>query len=388
MKSRFLLLVVCCLFIAACGIRNPVSYIMGIWKKETPMVLIPAGEFQMGSDTGEADEKPVRTVYVDAFYMDKYAVTNADYKKFVDANPKWHKDRIEKKYHDGNYLALWEEDDYPSGQADHPVVYVSWYAAMAYAQWAGKRLPTEAEWEKAARGGLVGKTYSWGDSEDIKKAWVQLWETPPRTISVGTYPPNDYGLYEMPGNVWEWCLDEYQADFNVDLPKHNPIVGTDSVEKVVTEFMNVETPRLLRGGSWAGDPRMVRVAVRDKENPVRTLNLAGFRCVRDVSPKADEATSKGRVEGNKSQTPQPAASFAQKEDRLLEEMKKSGKETQFLVLREAYLYPCKVVGGLLESMPLQANVKIYHDDVSFRTVFYKLHLLNEVEANAYTMEFF
>ena len=283
MKISFLCLVLGCFFISGCDIRNPISLIAEPSKDEVPMVLIPVGEFQMGSNTGEADEKPIHTVYLDAFHIDVYPVTNADYKTFVDTNPQWRKDSILKKYHDGDYLALWEKNDYPKEKANHPVVYVSWYAAMAYAQWAGKRLPTEAEWEKAARGGLVGKRYPWGDTEDITKAGTQMWESPPRTTAVGTYPPNGYGLYDTTGNVWEWCLDAYDADFYADSPTRNPIAGGDGTDALIADFMHVDTPRALRGGAWAGDPRMVRVAVRDKENPARTLSLAGFRCVRDIS---------------------------------------------------------------------------------------------------------
>lgn len=283
MKSRLLFMFLCCLYLSACDIKNPTGLITDLLKDEVPMVLIPAGEFQMGSDTGQADEKPVHTVYVDAFHIDVRPVTNKDYKKFVDANPHWRKDGIPEKYHDGNYLALWEKNDYPAEKADHPVVYVSWYAAMAYAQWTEKRLPTEAEWEKAARGGLVGKKYPWGDAEDITKAGTQLWESPPRTTAIGTYPPNGYGLYDTAGNVWEWCLDAYQADFYFNSPPRNPIGGAVETETLITDFMSINTSRVLRGGAWAGDPRMVRTAVRDKENPTRTLSLAGFRCVRSPS---------------------------------------------------------------------------------------------------------
>ena len=139
------------------------------------MVLIPGGEFQMGSSYSEADddEKPVHTVYVDAFYMDKYEVTNAQFKAFVNANPQWRKDRIPRAYHSGAYLSRWTGNRYPNGKSNHPVVYVSWYSAMAYAQWAGKRLPTEAEWEKAARGGLVGQKYPWGNSIDATRGQLR-----------------------------------------------------------------------------------------------------------------------------------------------------------------------------------------------------------------------
>ena len=136
------------------------------------VALIPAGEFQMGGSDSDAevDEHPVHTVDVEAFYIDKYEVTNAQYKKFADANPQWQKDNIPHKFHNGKYLNLWQDNTYPPGKENHPVVYVSWYAAMAYAKWAGKRLPTEAEWEKAARGGVVGIKYPWGDLIDPSKA--------------------------------------------------------------------------------------------------------------------------------------------------------------------------------------------------------------------------
>ncbi len=130
------------------------------------MVLIPAGEFQIGSpDADPKDyEYPVHTVYTDAFYMDIHEVTNAAYKAFVDANPQWRKERIYQGYSEG-YLTHWNGNNYPEGDADHPVIFVSWYAAIAYSKWVGKRLPTEAEWEKAARGGLEGHKYPWGDTE-------------------------------------------------------------------------------------------------------------------------------------------------------------------------------------------------------------------------------
>ena len=154
----------------------------------TEMETIHAGEFQMGSDNidAEDDEQPVRSIYLDTFYIDRYEVTNAQYKQFVDANPKWQKDRIPSEYHDGDYLKHWEENNYPQGKENHPVVYVSWYAAMAYADWVDKRLPTEAEWEKAARGGLVGQVYPWGNSIDLSKANYsgEIGDTTP----VGNYP--------------------------------------------------------------------------------------------------------------------------------------------------------------------------------------------------------
>ena len=241
------------------------------------MVLVPAGEFQMGSNDGEFDERPVHTVYVDAFYMDVYEVTNAEYKKFVDANLQWRKDHISSRYHDGNYLKHWTENSY--GRGNHPVVYVSWYGAMAYAEWVGKRLPTEAEWERAARGGLSDKKYPWGNLLDSSKAQYRGGGT----TAVGTYPPNKYGLYDMVGNVWEWCLDAYDGDFYKSSPHRNPIAGADGLTKVTNMFTTVKSSRVLRSGAWSNRSAL-RVADRRRFNPVRTDNSSGFRCVRTVSP--------------------------------------------------------------------------------------------------------
>ena len=243
------------------------------------MVLIPAGEFQMGSNDSDAsdNQKPVHTVYVDAFYMDKYEVTNAQYKKFVDANPQWRKDRIPRNYN-GRYLMHWNENSYPHGKGNHPVVYVSWYAAMAYAEWAGKRLPTEAEWEKAARGGLVGKKYPWGDSIDSSRA--NYGGNVGDTTSVGSYPPNGYGLYDMAGNVWEWCLDGYQEDFYAYSPYRNPIGGYNSIAVVINNFTRVKSGRMARSGDWRADPKYLCVATRFGGGPTFLLNFIGFRCAR------------------------------------------------------------------------------------------------------------
>ena len=279
-------------------------------KDGAEMVLIPAGDFQMGSDHSDADddEKPVHTVYVDAFYMDKYEVTNAQFKAFVDANPQWQKDNIPDKYHDGDYLNHWLENSYPSGsqselqrlgglsagwwsensyssgEGNHPVRYVSWYAAMAYAQWAGKRLPTEAEWEKAARGGLVGEKYPWGNAIDSSKA-NDGWKVG-NTAPVGGYAQNRYGLHDMAGNVWEWCIDAYDEDFYAQSPRRNPLAGKMTLTEVITNYqnVNVENPRVLRGGSWYGDARNLRVANRYRLTPSTTYDYYGFRCVRAVTP--------------------------------------------------------------------------------------------------------
>ena len=129
---------------------------------------------------------------------------------------------------------------------------MSWHAAAAYAEWTGKRLPTETEWEKAARGGLVGQKYPWGDSIDATKANYD-WNIGD-TVPVRQYPANGYGLYDMAGNVWEWCYDAYEGD-------------ADS--------------RVLRGGSWLDSARFVRVSARGWSTRMFTSSYIGFRCAKD-----------------------------------------------------------------------------------------------------------
>ena len=257
------------------------------------MVLIPAGEFQMGSNDAEAevDEQPVRTVYIDAFYMDETEVTNAEYQKFVLENPNWQKGRVPIRFQNILYLKLWDGNNYRIGKGDHPVTYVGWYAAVAYAKWADKRLPTEAEWERAARGGLVGKKYPYGNTLTLKEAnYLEGgFDKALGTIPVKTYPANAYGLYDMAGNVLEWCLDKYDAQFYASLPDNsvakNPFSGKNSVEWVMDNFQDVFSPRVWRGGSWRNPATFARVSHRWKMAPSLpiTAGFSGFRCVKDFS---------------------------------------------------------------------------------------------------------
>ena len=261
------------------------------------MLLIPAGSFEMGTAVGDIErlqqiyqlsfaglftpETPKHTVYLDAFYMDKYPATNAQFKAFLEAQPQWQPDSIPGQYHNGDYLKHWPGNNYPPDKGDHPVVFVSWYAAVAYAHWAGKRLPTEAEWEYAARGGLAGKEFPWGDDPvDLSRAnygQSGLGETTP----VGHYPPNGYGLHDLAGNVWEYCLDEWQADFYASSPTSNPVAGNGLFSG--REFLRVTTRRVIRGGSWGGAPVNLRVAYRDSHPPTGAGSHVGFRCARSVS---------------------------------------------------------------------------------------------------------
>ncbi len=285
---------------ALSGYGEPVSQTL-IGKDGAPMVLIPAGEFEMGTDVDEIPgivkwaklfhsnasaswlehETPRHTVYLDAFYIDVYEVTNAQYQKFMDATG--HK-----------APGYWNGSDL--NQPNQPVVGVSWYDAMAYAKWAGKRLPTEAEWEKAARGGLVGKQFPWGN-EDPDGTQCNLADTNTnidwsvKTVDdgyqssspVGTYPPNGYGLYDMAGNVWEWCMDEYQRDSYKISPRRNPMAG-GTILGVIDNFTSVKSPRSLRGGSWDFAPNDVRVANRNRGDPTNAYDYVGFRCAGSVPP--------------------------------------------------------------------------------------------------------
>ena len=259
-------------------------------KEEDGMVLIPSGTFQMGSEEFVAylDEKPVHSVHLDGYYIDKYPVTNAQYKDFVNANPEWGKPAkwydprirdnlgIPRKYHDGEYLKNWNLGNFPRGEEDHPVTWVSWYGAMAYARWVGKRLPTEAEWEKAARGGLTGEKYPWGETIDSTYVNYDAWVG--KTTAVGQYPANGYGLYDVVGNVYEWCLDKWDRNFYARSPQNNPISG-DSIVGTVNNFTEIRSSRILRGGSCVSTPQNVRVAYRSRNTPKYTCYSIGFRCV-------------------------------------------------------------------------------------------------------------
>ena len=254
-------------------------------EEDDAMVLIPAGAFSMGADDGDPEaaisESPAHTVNLAAFYINKYEVTNAEFKKFVDANPEWAKDNFQ----DGFYLAHWKDNTYPIFQAKHPVTNVNWHAAMAYATWAGKRLPTEAEWEKAARGGLIGQDYPWGNTIDATKANYNY--RVGETSIVGEYSANGYGLYDLAGNVWEWCLDGVE-DYK-ELPNSNPLGGVSdntfsNYHEIATDFTKVTNFRILRGGSCFSRAEDVRLTVRAAHVPKNSLGSVGFRCAKDFSP--------------------------------------------------------------------------------------------------------
>ena len=279
------------------------------------MVHINEGDFQMEINvaTENTKENSGQTVHVDAFCLDEYPVTNAQYKKFIDINPIWRKiskgqrRRLLRKRQvptdlnlhcfDAYYLLNWHENNFPDGKDQHPVTHISWYAAMAYARWMGKRLPTEVEWEKAARGGLTAKKYPWGNELNSDMALIE--KSAGETTSVGKYPANNYGLFDMVGNVWEWCLDEYDPDYLNSLHPQNPIAGVNSKEdldQLFSNFWEVTTDRVLRGGILLTTTVPVQIAVRYSGKPMLTSFLTssygssfvaniGFRCAWDTKLK-------------------------------------------------------------------------------------------------------
>ena len=235
-----------------------------VWEKDgKEMVLIPAGSFEMGDhfSEGNEDELPVHKVALDAFYMDTHEVTVGQFKQFVNQTGY-------------DYDHMWDDVAKYSPGDDYPMIYVNWNDATAYAEWAGKRLPTEAEWEYAARGGLVGHRYVWGDDEKLARdyanyEWVEgkdKWEL---CSPVGSFKPNGYGLYDMAGNVLEWCADRYDGNYYTNSPANNPQGREDSIYKY----------RVLRGGSWLALTNSLRVAYRPIDNPNSRYIYYGFRCV-------------------------------------------------------------------------------------------------------------
>ncbi len=216
-------------------------------------VLVPAGEFWMGSDTGPNDEKPRRRIYLDAYRIDRFTVTNARYRRFLRATG-----RSEPSY--------WGDSDFNG--ASQPVVGVDWYDAEAYCQWSGKRLPTEAEWEKAARGS-DGRKYPWGEQWDSSRANSRE-SNLDKTAPVGAYPggASPYGALDMAGNVWQWVSDWYDAGYYKRSPERNPQGPERGKEKV------------LRGGSWTSFPSYLRAAARDSNTRVFRYHYVGFRCAK------------------------------------------------------------------------------------------------------------
>ena len=213
------------------------------WNKDgAEMAYIPAGSFEMGDAMNETEDwmersRPVHIVRLDGFYIDKTEVTVGQFKAFL----------ADSGY---NWTGSWDDMDQYSPGDDYPMIYVDWNDATAYAKWSGKRLPTEAEWEYAARGGLAGQRYPWGSekadgwpgnfadkSSAVDWANANVDDGYATCSPVGSYRPNSHGLYDMGGNVWEWCADWYGSDYYSKSPAKNP-PGPD-----------IGSSRVLRGGS-------------------------------------------------------------------------------------------------------------------------------------------
>jgi formylglycine-generating enzyme required for sulfatase activity len=304
------------------------------------MVWVPGGEFYMGCEVENEfgiplflDAAEVHMVYVDGFWMDQHEVTNEEFAKFVAAtgyvteaekrpDRKDFPSEVELKnlkpfsgifkmprkedfkpdlgamnWWKKAYGACWKHPEGPDstykGREKHPVVHICYDDALAYCKWAKKRLPTEAEWEFAARGGLDRKNFTWGDEQKPGGKWMaNVWqgEFPFENAKedgfegvapVGSFPPNAYGLHDMAGNVWEWCADWYQPNYYQDSPERNP-PGPDSGFDPMQPGVEV---RVRRGGSFLCDETYCMryvVGARDKGDYMASLNHSGFRCVRDA----------------------------------------------------------------------------------------------------------
>jgi len=245
-----------------------------------------AGWFTMGSEDSDAwdDEKPEHQVYLDGYYISKYEVTNAQYCKFLNAiGVKPEDGNTGYVYYNGEKICwIGDGDDWDEqilydgsrfyvkgGYEDYPVIYVTWYGAKAFCEYYGWRLPTEAEWEKAARG-TDGRKYPWGNSSPNSNL-ANYDDNVGHTTPVGSYPQgaSPYGCTDMAGNVWEWCNDWYDEDYYENSPDHNP-KGPSS-----------GSYRVLRGGGWYSGVGYIRCAYRNYSAPSRSWGDVGFRPVRD-----------------------------------------------------------------------------------------------------------
>jgi formylglycine-generating enzyme required for sulfatase activity len=268
---------------------TPQKIELRVWEADgAEMVFVPAGEFAMGSEELGDDERPVHRVYLDEFWIDRYEVTNGQFARFVASTG--YQTEAEKRGWGWVWKGSeWEEIEganwrHPrgpgssiEGKVDHPVILTSWSDADAYCRWAGKRLPSEAQWEKAARGPFDpqqsgdpehGQRYAWGNEFDSAKANTKESEQGD-TTPVGNFSPqgdSPYGASDMTGNVWEWVADWYDSDYYSQSPSANPSGPVTGIYKI------------LRGGSWLFDEVYARTPFRYNIRPDYTYDFAGFRC--------------------------------------------------------------------------------------------------------------
>lgn len=240
------------------------------------LVYVPGGEFTMGTsvddDMGFADERPAHTVYVDGYWMAQTEVTNAQYWRFMEAGgystrEYWTEEGWQWREEKG-VAQPWSWKDGSLNGPQQPVVAVSWHEAAAFAAWAGGRLPTEAEWEYAARGGPLSKGYRYAGSDDADEVAWYHGTSEGHTEHVGQKQPNELGLYDMSGNAWEWCADWYDEAYYGASPRNNP-QGPES-----------GSDRVARGGYYKASRTTVRCADRYDESPFdRIYSSGGFRVV-------------------------------------------------------------------------------------------------------------
>ena len=285
------------------------------------MALIPGATFQMGIAPSEIphlqkvfdvaspqifeDELPKHTVTVASFYLDKNLVTNADFQLFVDANPHWQFGRISSDLDNGNYLKHWQRLD-PAGpdssrapdpaKLKHPVTNVNWYAASAYCAWAGKRLPSEAEWELAARSGSGEQfpwpaLFAWG-SQPPDKTRVNFGGNLGTTSPVGSYPANAFGLTDMAGNVWQFLADDW-ANYPAQPATGAPLIinraSPEAAAPAPTAIgqANANRPnadrKVIRGGSYDAAPLNLWLEYRDSHPASNSQPFVGFRCAQSAN---------------------------------------------------------------------------------------------------------
>ena len=223
------------------------------------MILIPSCNYLMGKNTQEsADFSPQHRVSVNSFYIDQYELTNAEYYEFC-----------KKTKH--KLPEFWDLPGFRNSMKfpDHPVIGINWSEANEYAKWVDKRLPTEAEWECAARGGKIEKDFPDGSLFDPEKGGIHCRQETKCTLKVGSYSPNLFGLYDMAGNVWEWVADKYDSNYYQCSPSQNPTGPQES------RF------RVIRGGSWHSGVYCTQVHYRNAL-PANWVDFAvGFRCAKD-----------------------------------------------------------------------------------------------------------
>ena len=252
------------------GAESGTQEIIGI--DTAPMVIVPEGEFPMGvpkaARDGGVDERPNHDVFLDTFYIDKYEVTNGRYLQFITdtghRTPQHPRDPSK---------GLWQGNTMPESVVDLPVINVDWYDAQSYCEWAEKRLPTEAEWEKAAKGPNDWR-FPWGDLEptDRHLNYNQVWRGEATLVPVGVYEAgkSPYGAYDMAGNVWEWVADWYDPQYYSKSPASNPKGPATGTHKV------------LRSSGWQVETPQVRIFTRIKMDPLGRNNSTGFRCAKDA----------------------------------------------------------------------------------------------------------